>query len=100
MRHIASRAVEPIFNVVQAINWPNAAGELGADRRQVDDPRDAIGADGGCRGLAEPVLEGAEVVRAVAWRRYPEQGVHVLRRPDKIGPIVQGADGHLGPRAR
>ena len=70
---------------------PTPEAQVGADRRQVDHPRDLVGADGGCRGLAEPILKRADVVGAVARRRRPEKGVYVLRRLDEDSPRRPGS---------
>ena len=99
MGDVAGRVVEQFFDVVQAVDRPDARSELGPDRRQIDDPRDPVGADRGCRGLAEAILERPHVVGAVARRRHPKKGVHVLRRLDQEVRIVLGADGNLAPRS-
>ena len=57
VRDVGNRIVEQVFHVVQAVDRPDAGTALRPDRREIDDPCDPIGADGGCRRHAEAILE-------------------------------------------
>jgi hypothetical protein len=88
------------FDVVQAADQPDTRVQVGPDRRQIDHPRNPVGADGGGPGLAEAILKRPHAIGAEAGGRDPEEGVAVPGSLDQVVRVVLGADGRMISVAR